>query len=165
MNIPEKFDEFWWEDENGDKLEHDMKCAEVKKNARFYVVRRACEYVTQVDEYCYHPKNAFVKLLCGNKALRKIISRGKIKTFKPIFRGCTSYGSEFSGKCIVAMVNSGEYSLSDAIHVYNNACERCMNVLLFKYLDGKEGYPEYSEEWMKCGTVCDYCRGTDNNIL
>lgn len=58
---------------------------------------------------------------------------------------------------IMAMVNSGDYTLSEALAVYANACERCANVLAYKYLDGKDGYAEYSEEWKKCGTVCDYC--------
>ena len=33
-----------------------------------------------------------------------------------------------------------------------------MNVLLYKYLDGKDGYEEFSEEWQKCNTVCDWCK-------
>ena len=37
-------------------------------------------------------------------------------------------------------------------------CERCMNVLAYKYLNGKDGYEEYSEEWLKCPTVCQFCK-------
>lgn len=60
---------------------------------------------------------------------------------------------------ILAMANSGDYTLSEALAVYANACERCSNVLAYKYLNGADGYPEYSEEWKKCGTVCEYCAG------
>lgn len=59
---------------------------------------------------------------------------------------------------ILAMANSGDFTLSEAIIVFANSCERCMNVLAYKYLDGKDGYPEFSEEWEKCNTVCDFCR-------
>ena len=61
---------------------------------------------------------------------------------------------------IMAMVNSGDYTLSEALAVYADACERCANVLAYKYLNGKDGYPEFSEEWKKCNTVCDFCKGT-----
>jgi hypothetical protein len=33
-----------------------------------------------------------------------------------------------------------------------------MNALEFKYLNGKAGYAEYSEEWLKCNTECDFCK-------
>ena len=59
---------------------------------------------------------------------------------------------------IMAMVNSGDYTLSEALAVYANCCERCSNVLAYKYLNGAEGYAEHSPEWDKCGTVCDYCK-------
>lgn len=58
---------------------------------------------------------------------------------------------------ITAMVNSGDYTLSEAILLWARSCERCMNVLAYKYLNGKDGYPEYSEEWKKCNTVCRFC--------
>lgn len=60
---------------------------------------------------------------------------------------------------VLAMVNSGDYRLSEAIAVFGNACERCMNVLAYKYLNGADGYEEYSEEWHKTNTVCDFCKG------
>ena len=59
---------------------------------------------------------------------------------------------------ILAMANSGDYTLSEAMALYASCCERCMNVLCYKYLDGKDGYPEYSEEWKRCNTVCDFCK-------
>ena len=59
---------------------------------------------------------------------------------------------------ILAMANSGDYTLAEAIALYASCCERCMNVLAYKYLGGKRGYAEYSDEWKKCGTFCRYCK-------
>ena len=59
---------------------------------------------------------------------------------------------------IIAMVSSGDYTLSEALMLWSKCCERCMNVLAYKYLNGKDGYEEYSEEWEKANTVCDFCR-------
>ena len=58
---------------------------------------------------------------------------------------------------IMAMVNSGDYTLPEALVVFASACERCMNVLAYKYLNGADGYAEHSEEWEKCNTKCDFC--------
>lgn len=74
-----------------------------------------------------------------------------------IMTGGTTIGSG-NEDVILAMANSGDYTLSEALAVYANACERCMNVLAYKYLDGKDGYAEYSEEWKKANTVCEYCK-------
>ena len=63
---------------------------------------------------------------------------------------------------ILAMANSGEYTLVEAIALYASCCERCMNALAYEYLDGQEGYEEYSDEWKKCNTVCRYCKGSDS---
>lgn len=59
---------------------------------------------------------------------------------------------------IMAMVNSGDYTLQEALVVYSTACERCMNVLAYKYLNGADGYEEYSDDWKKCNTECDFCK-------
>ena len=63
---------------------------------------------------------------------------------------------------ICAMVQSGDYTFEEAVCIWVNACERCMNVLTYKYTNGKDGYPEHSEEWEKCNTCCDFCEETDN---
>lgn len=73
----------------------------------------------------------------------------------PIMTGNTHIGNE---DCVLAMANSGDYTLQEAMVVYANACERCMNVLAYKYLNGKDGYEEFSEEWKKANTVCDFCK-------
>lgn len=68
----------------------------------------------------------------------------------------TTYGG--GQDVILAMVNSGDYTLEEAISVYSSACERCMNVLAYKYTNGADGYAEHSEEWEKCNTECDFCK-------
>ena len=62
---------------------------------------------------------------------------------------------------LLAMANSGDYTLSEAIAVWANACERCCNVLAYKYLNGADGYPEFSEEWKKCNTSCGFRKGEE----
>lgn len=62
---------------------------------------------------------------------------------------------------ILSMANSGDFTLSEAIVILASSCERCSNVLAYKYTNGKEGYPEYSEEWKKANTTCDFCYGCE----
>lgn len=58
---------------------------------------------------------------------------------------------------VLAMANSGDYSLSESILIAAQSCERCLNVLCYEYgLD--DGYPEGSEQWEKCGTSCEFCK-------
>ena len=145
---------FWFEDANGNEISKEQ----IKDGEIAYY--RSCfplELNDRCDEYCYHPQNPIIKFLCRKShRFYKWISKGKERTFKPIFTSRTSYGC--GQDCIVAMVNSGDFTLEQAIWVYANSCERCMNVLLYKYLNGKDGYEEYSEEWEKCNTICDFCR-------
>ena len=149
----------WFEDQNGNEITKDQ-FDEVEM-----VYYRRCfplELHEQVDEYCYHPENPFIKFLCRrSRRFYKWISKGKDRTFRHIFTNTTTYKS--GQDCIVAMVNSGDFTLEQAIYVYANSCERCMNSLLYKYLDGKDGYPEYSEEWKKCNTQCDFCINEGEN--
>ena len=76
---------------------------------------------------------------------------------KPDITWSTCIGSG-NQDVILAMANSGDYTLVEAIALYASCCERCMNVLAYKYLNGKDGYAEYSDEWEKCNTVCRYCK-------
>ena len=56
---------------------------------------------------------------------------------------------------VMAMANSGDYSLSESILIAASCCERCLNVLLDQY--ELDGYEEDSEEWNDCGTECEFC--------
>ncbi len=143
---------FWFEDEHGNEVSED------NPNACYYRRCFPLELHQVIDEYCYHPKNPIIKFFCRkSRRFDKWISKGKQKTFRTILDCTTTYGS--GQECIVAMVNSGDYTLGQAIWIYANACERCMNVLLYKYLDGKDGYAEFSEEWKKANTECGFCKG------
>ena len=55
-----------------------------------------------------------------------------------------------------AMFKSGDYGLYEAILIAGICCERCMNALLYRYLD--EGYLEYSQEWLESRTECEFCK-------
>ena len=157
----------WFEDENGNmydeisqNLPHDIE------HFTYHVVNPLV-YTEKITEYSYHPEylhesNRFYKAMLNfkwfyNLMYRRMKKRGDSKTFKDIASFNTGYRS--MSDVIVAMVNSKDYTLEEAIYICANACERCSNVLAYKYLDEKEGYSEYSEEWKKCNTVCDFCRG------
>lgn len=128
-----------------------------------YVTYHTCfplQITETIDEYCYHPKNLFVKHLCYIfKPLRRYLDKKNKdhKTFKRLC-DCNTFISGGNQDVILAMANSGDYSLSEALMLYSQSCERCTNVLAYKYLDGKDGYAEYSDDWEKCNTVCDFCR-------
>ena len=67
--------------------------------------------------------------------------------------------SSWSEDLVLAIANSGDYSLSASIIIAATSCERCMNVLAHKYgLDW--GYEEGSEDWKKTNTSCQFCEGT-----
>lgn len=157
---------YWFEDADGNEIvcnENEDITEVIKrkyKDSEVIYYRRCfpLELHDYIDEYCYHPKNLIIKFLCRkSRRFYKWISKGKPRTFKNILEGTTTFGSKWSQDCIVAMVNSGDFTLKQAIWVYANSCERCMNSLRYKYLNGADGYPEYSEEWQKCGTVCAFC--------
>lgn len=59
---------------------------------------------------------------------------------------------------ILAMVNSCDYTLQEALVIFASACERCKNVLAYKYSNGTDGYAEHSKEWENCNTECDFCK-------
>lgn len=114
------------------------------------------------DELC--PEGAKYAHVCFPLEVReeiyKIREDGHYGGKDKVVSFCTSIGHG-NGKLIVAMVNSGDYELDEALAVYANACERCANVLWNKYLPEVDGYPEFSEEWKKCNTECDFCRGLE----
>lgn len=120
---------FWYENCNGQEVDKNDPCA--------------CSYVNM------HPLT-----LIKTKYRYSIDDNGK-EQYSELFRTNITYNS--GEECIVAMVNSGDYTLSEAIILYATACERCANVLQHKYLNGAEGYPEFSEEWKKANTECEYC--------
>lgn len=187
MIIPkDALETLWYEDANGNRISsHNVRNPfdiEAQRNVVYQVTRFPLEITTnylklvkreEVDA-CDHPDSYIVPTYgwtegyvgreckkCNGTQVKRIDepwperwnaegSRQAFTTRYHIGRG--------NEDVILAMANSGDYSLSDAILIYSQACERCMNVLAYKYLNGKDGYPEYSEQWMKCNTVCEFCK-------
>lgn len=147
----------WWEDEQGNILELDsdvVPTEEEHEKYPFYHSCFPCQIHHNISHYDYHPKGIY-KLLIKLPLIGTHVKKKLGKTFKDLCTINTTYNS--GSDCIVAMVNSGDYTLQQAIWIYANSCERCMNALCYKYLNGTDGYLEHSEEWDKCGTVCQFC--------
>lgn len=159
MNINiENMRHSWWEDEQGNVLDlekYQSPTESEKEKYKFYHSCFPCQISHEISVYDYHLKGIYRKLMKLPIVGRKIKKKNG-KTFRHLGTFNTTYRG--MSDCIVAMVNSGEYTLEQAIWICANACERCMNVLCYKYLEGKEGYAEYSEEWRKCNTECDFCK-------
>ncbi len=68
--------------------------------------------------------------------------------------------SSWSDGLVLEMANSGEYSLSEAIMIVANSCERCMNSLAHAY-GLAWGYEEHGHEWFGVNTECDFCKGVE----
>ena len=121
----------WYEDKDGKRIEWDGSRLDPPPNA--------------VEEHVCFPLEI-------RETVYKIDHNGnRIREF---FAGCTHIGN---GDILVAMANSGDFTLAEAIALYANCCERCANVLAYKYLGPEHGYPEHSEEWEKCNTACRHC--------
>lgn len=77
---------------------------------------------------------------------------------KEVFSG----ESSFSDDLVLALVESGNFTLDEAIIFAAEACERCTNSAANDYgLDW--GYPEGSEDWEASKTSCDFCRHLDKH--
>ena len=85
----------------------------------------------------------------------KTPKEGKRRFHHSVTTCCTL--SEMSEKTAIAMVNSGDYTLREALYILANCCERCSNVLEHRYLGAEYGYPDGSEEYRHAGTTCDFC--------
>lgn len=172
----------WYEDKNGNVMENENS-AEPPEGARTY---HTC-FPLQITESIYIVHDQKQKTRCRHNRKYWIKDKGLKKGLKGHVCsrcGCnqtrkwwqpwgkkwnrgtsithlmdcrTSIGSG-NQDIIMAMVNSGDYSLNEALAVYSSACERCANVLAFKYLNGADGYEEYSDEWKKCNTECQFCK-------
>ena len=149
----------WLEDAEGNVLElENGRCATEKEKEKYCYYHSAfpCRFSHNISVYDYHPRG-IQKCLIN----LPIIGKQFKKKLRKIYRDLGNFNTTFhaGSDCIVAMVNSGDYTLEQAIWVWINSCERCMNVLCNKYLDGKDGYEEYSAKWFNCNTKCDFCTG------
>lgn len=148
---------FWFEDMDGNIISREDAD---KLDGVTYHSMWALEITEHMDSYEWKPQTILQKHLCLIKPIRRWMNKKHFheKTFNRLvdFNTHISGGNE---ELILAMANSGDYTLSQAILLLATSCERCMNVLAYKYLNGKDGYEEFSEEWKKCNTVCKYCEG------
>lgn len=176
----------WYEDEEGNKtpVGRDFK---PPKGTVSYHTQSPLDITEDIylyysdDNTCKHPKEMVRRTFgwevgykgcrcdkCGSIKLgKKYIpfafmqwQHRASETFHACSRTC--HLSKDHEKYIVAMVNSGDYTLSEAIIIYATACERCQNALDYKYSGGTEGYPEDSDEYRNCNTSCDFCSKEQN---
>lgn len=182
MNINTSKIGAWWEDENNKVLKESAN-DEIPEGAVTY---HSCFPLTVIEDvYAVHTPQQ--KLTCKHqRKYWKRDDSGLRKGFKShmcMNCGCTQirkrwqpWGRKWNKgtkitplvswrtaicngeDVILGMVNSGDYTLEEAIGIYASSCERCTNVLAYKYTNGADGYAEHSEEWEKCNTVCDFCK-------
>lgn len=184
--LKEQLKTLWYEDENGNKID-EMPCEEngfrpptgaCYQVSRFPLTLRT-KHVKLLDQAevdkCSHPRGHIVPTygwvdgivgrqctLCQGTQVKKkwrlwprtwqAHGSREVATFE-----CTWNNEEV----VIAMVNSGDYTLKEAIIIYATACERCVNVLTHKYTGGKDGYKEHSEEWKKANTYCEFCESEE----
>lgn len=172
----------WYEDDKGNIVPHDKNDIMAPKEATTYISVKVLEVadnyykiVRQEDvDKCKHPRtyrrfdNGLIKGYkgricdkCGGTQTRKWYEPWGRKWVgsgvRKMFTGSTHIGRG-NTDLIMAMVNSGDYDLQDALLVLARSCERCGNVLTRKYLGGGHGYEEYSADWFICGTSCQFCQ-------
>jgi hypothetical protein len=175
----EHLETLWYEDEQGNRI----ACAENEYHPEgaVYQVSRFPKTLTtthlrlinQTDvDKCRHPRKYIVPTygwidgivgreckLCHGTQTKKKGHLWPRKWDGYGSRQANSFNSTWNDeKTVLGMVNSGEYTLEEAIIIYATSCERCMNVLAHKYSNGEEGYEEYSDEWKRCNTVCRFCK-------
>lgn len=158
----------WFEDLDGNKYDGLSNNLPKNKDCFIHYSIHPLVYREPISAYTYHPEhlhenNSFYQaMLCFKWFYRWMIKRmkkrGERMTFKEICAPQTTYNDQ---KIILAMCNSGDYTLEEAIYVYCTACERCLNALAYKYSDGEEGYPEYGADWTNCNTVCKFCESDE----
>lgn len=176
---------FWYEDQEGKEIKNDDELV-TPDGAHSYVTRSTLEIrevhhkIIKQDDVnkCPH-KSKWIKRTggwvkgikgrecqkCHGIQVRKNYqawgNKWEAGGSRKWFVGTTHIGLTQGGhmeETIMGMVNSGDYSLKEAILVYSIACERCMNVLIYKYTNREDGYYEYSQEWITCGTHCIFCK-------
>lgn len=133
----------WYEDENGNRIEYNDKTScNAPANAQTVHIL----FPLEVNEEIF--------------ALHEYDGRRTYRGSDLIGRFGTTIGGD--GNHLVQMANSGDYTLKEAIAIYAQCCERCANALIWKYSNGEDGYPEYSDEWYKANTYCDFCLEEEN---
>lgn len=159
----------WFEDLDGNVYDAVSMNLPKEKDYFSYTCVSPLTISDHVDSYTYHPSylhqcNPFYQAMLCFKWFRNFMywwmkkhPDRYHKTFKPLLTSNTHL-SKKSGEIAVAMVNSGDYDLGEALYILSHCCERCSNVIYYKYTNGQDGYAEYSDEWKKCNTECSFCK-------
>jgi hypothetical protein len=173
-----KLKTLWYTDKNGNEVEENDSSA-VYQISRFplEISTTHLKYVRSEEVNACKHQRKYIKRTFGwikgikGRECQKCNGTQVRKWWKPwgrkweatgsrvAFSSSTNIGDE---RIILAMANSGDYTLKEAIIAYSEACERCSNVLWHKYTNGAEGYIEGSEEWKKCNTRCKWCKEETN---
>lgn len=171
----------WYENESGDKLVPDFKqggCGPPKgfiyQHSRFptQLQHSVLRFVLREEvDACEHPPENVVKTYgwvdgvegreckkCHGTQVKKLAECWPMGWDACGAREMICGSQGWQESLALKLANSGEYTLSESIIVTATCCERCMNALAHRY--GLEwGYPEYSKDWYKTNTECDFCRG------
>lgn len=152
-----KYRNIWWTDEYGevfDDCNGNIKPFPDSKYVHYWTLFPN-QITEHLDHYGYHPEGIY-KLLINVPVIGDYVKRKIGRTFKPVANFTTTL-SKASMRCAVEMVNSGDYDLDEALWVLAEACDRCTNALLNKYLGERYGYPEDSDEYRNDSTRCQFC--------
>ena len=179
MNIDKaKLKTLWYEDAEGNEVDRDSKDMVYQvANFPLEIQTRRLKMVTTADVAACKHKRKYIKRTFGwidrikGRECQACHGTQVRKWYQPWGRKWDANGSRpaFSstvGICndttILAMANSGDYTLGEAMLAYSKACEKCSNVLAYKYSNGKEGYAENSKDWKQCNTSCLWCGKQSN---
>ncbi len=179
----------WYEDEDGNMYRNDNdsvdrpndKCTtyhvcfplEVSEHIRgYYDNKDTCRHPLKYRERTFGCVKGIKGCRCKKCGREKVGKSWIPFVFMKWDSGADTYdmgtGHTYIGggneNIILAMANSGDYTLSEAIVTWANACERCMNVLAYKYTNGNDGYAEHSEEWKKTNTTCAFCENIVSEV-
>jgi hypothetical protein len=183
--IPKDYPSIWYENQEGDRFVPDLTVdfpadQPIPEGFDYHVSRfpnqLSIEHLSMVKEEkvdaCEHPEDHIEKDLgiIDSMEGRTCKSCGGYQSKEqgePWPEKWEAYGSRplmtmnmgWQEDLALGLVKKG-FGLSEAIVVAACACERCMNVLADEVgLDW--GYPEGSEDWVKCGTSCGLCDGKE----
>jgi hypothetical protein len=178
----------WYENEDGEKWFQDPEEQGLPDPPRGFcyqfsrfsnILRESSLYIVPNEKVrdCMHPKKEIRPTggwvegsvgreckLCGGTQVKEWQEEWESEWDSGSCHPHIGFESSWSSDAVLAIANSGDYSLGDAIIIYATSCERCMNVLCHTYKVPSykdknviDGYAEGSEEWLKCGTSCRFC--------
>jgi len=187
---PKKLRTLWYENEGGKKWDSPPDIFKEPPDGFIYqhstfpnVIRHNVLRIVQRSEVdkCNHPSQYIVKTggwIDGVKGRECTKCRGTQVVEEKDYPGdkwpdkwdaegsrdFMTMESSWQEDLVLAIANSGNFTLGEAILITSSACERCMNALA-NYYGLSWGYAEGSKEWGKSNTKCDFCsKSKKNNV-